>query len=115
MEWLEIIRLLSAPQDVQALQESIRPQLDGLQKTPGLKRALAMLNAAYATDFAIALVWENEREPVKTREGLLLADCLQRFGSVDHAVWTVLPDMPRRLTDRAIEKRLGEGAAKGKS
>jgi hypothetical protein len=90
MEWLEIVRLLSAPQDVPALQESIRPQLEGLQKTPGLKRALAMLNATYATDFAITLVWENERQPVKTREGLLLAACLQQFGSVDHAVWRIL-------------------------
>jgi hypothetical protein len=90
MEWVEIIRLVSAPQDVNVLQESIRAQVNGLKKTQGLKRALVMLHAMYGTDFAVVLVWENDRQPVKTREGLLLADCLQQYGSVDHAVWTVL-------------------------
>lgn len=94
MEWLEIIRLLGAPQDVRAIQDAIGPQLDQLRNTPGLKRALTMLNATYATDFAVTLVWENRREPVKTREGLLLASCLQDFGSVDHAVWRVLTPPP---------------------
>ena len=90
MKWIELIRLLAAPSDTKALQESIQAQIETLQNTHGLERVLAMLHATYGTDFAIVLVWRNRREPVKTREGLLLANCLQQFGSVDHAVWRVL-------------------------
>jgi hypothetical protein len=114
-EWIEIVRLLGAPLDVETLQQGIRAQLDDLQKTPGLVRALVMLHAAYGTDFAIVLVWKDQREPAKTREGLLLADCLQHFGSVDHAVWTVLPAMPERWNDKGVAQKSGEGTVKGRS
>jgi hypothetical protein len=109
-EWVEIVRVLTAPKDVKALQKDIGVQLDRLQNTPGLGRALAMLHATYGTDFAIVLVWKDEREPMKTREGLLLADCLQQFGSVDHAVWTVLGDMLGSPGDREDKKRVGRSS-----
>jgi len=90
VEWIEIIRLRSIPKDVQMLRDSIREQLENMPKSAGLERVRVMLNAEYETDFAVVLVWKNDREPVKTREGLLLADCMQRYGSVDHAVWKIL-------------------------
>ena len=115
MEWIEIIRLLGAAQDVQALQAGIRTQLNGLQNTPGLEKVLVMLHAMYATDFAIVLVWKNDREPVKTREGLLLADCLHKFGPVDHGVWTVLSDLQGSIVDKGNAKELRKTATEGRS
>ena len=93
MRWIEFIRLLTAQKDVDALQHAIDAQLETLRNTHGLERVQAMLHATYGTDFAIILVWENQREPVKTREGLVLANCLQQFGLIDHAVWSILRDV----------------------
>lgn len=114
-QWIEIVRLVSAPKDVQMLQKEIRAQIDGLEKTPGLERALVMLHAIYGTDFAIVLVWNNEREPVKTREGLLLADGLRQFGSVDHAIWSVLSNVTGSAGNGAETHRDRQATVRGKS
>jgi len=113
VKWIELIRLLTAQKDVQALQDAIQAQIETLRNARGLQNVLAMRHATYGTDLAIVLVWNNEREPVKTREGLLLANCLQQFGSVDHAAWAVFYTYGSTLCrqrDKAM--KLGEGAHK---
>ncbi len=46
-----------------------------------------MRHGLYDGDLAVVVVWVNEVEPQKTREGLMVAQRLSNFGSVDHAVW----------------------------
>ena len=47
-----------------------------------------MQHAIYEGDLAVVLVWiARGHRPVKSREGLMIAEQLQRLGSVDHAVW----------------------------
>lgn len=120
VKWIELIRLLTAQKDVQALQDAIQTQLDTLRNMSGLERTLAMVHAAYGTDFAVVLVWHNQREPVKTREGLLLADCLRQFGMVDHAVWRILrhavgPACGNPTVDSIAATRAGDGKEKRSS
>jgi hypothetical protein len=89
MQWMEIIRVIGAQRSKGELESGMKPYLSDLKSAEGLQRALLMFHNAYASDFAVVLSWENECIPVKTREGLFLADNLRQFGSVDHAVWTV--------------------------
>jgi len=59
----------------------------------GIKNAWVIIQSAYEYDLAVVLFWENERQPVKTREGLYIANYLEQFGSVNHAVWTVFSEV----------------------
>jgi hypothetical protein len=93
-EWLEIIRVLGAFPESHPVREEIQLRLDETRKAAGLKRSMLMTKASYGSDFAVVLLWENARQPVKTREGLALAQYLQQFGSVDHAAWQVILAAP---------------------
>ena len=101
MRWIEYIRLLTAEEEVCTLQHAIDAQLATLRNTRSLERALTMRRATYGTDIAIILVWKNQREPVKTREGLGLVNFLQQFGSIDHAVWRILRHVPGPASDNS--------------
>ena len=90
MEWVEMIRLRGNLKEMQKLQEDVVTELNRWQKTPGFLGTLVMFQMPNETDLAIVLVWKNEREPVKTREGLSLTGFLEQFGSVDHSVWRIL-------------------------
>lgn len=86
-KWIEWIRvrascaaLDSAMPSLEALFEEIEAATDGVE-THFLRHAL------YDGDLAIVVVWHGRTEPGLTREGLLVAERLQRLGSVDHAVW----------------------------
>jgi hypothetical protein len=89
-EWMEIIRVLGAFPDAHPMHEEIQVRLEETRKAAGLKRAILMTKASYGSDFGVVLVWQSESQPDKTREGLVLAEYLRQFGSVDHAAWRVI-------------------------
>ncbi len=90
-EWMEIIRVLGSLSAAHAVQAQISGRVDETREAAGLMRAILMTKAPYGSDFGVVLVWNDNRQPAKTREGLVLAEYLRQFGSVDHAVWQVVP------------------------
>ena len=88
--WVETIRVLSSAQGVELLKKELNALLRELRDAEGMKDTFIMLHATHAGDLDVVLLWENERRPVQTREGLSIAKYLQQFGSVDHEVWSIL-------------------------
>jgi len=107
MRWIEMIRMRSSSgwpeQDWRSLAAQVR---EIAAETTGMRDVMVFKHALFDGDLAIVLVWDNDRQPVRTREGLLLADSLQRHGMVDHAVWMAAPGFGEQL-DQA-EVRPGE-------
>ena len=62
-------------------------QVEEMEDTALGAEIFFMQHALYDGDLAVVVVWMNEVEPQKTREGLLVAERLKELGSVDHAVW----------------------------
>jgi len=98
MRWIEMIRMRSSSvwpeQDWRSLATQVREIAAG---TTGMRDVMVFKHALFDGDLAIVLVWDNDRQPVRTREGLMLAESLQRLGMVDHAVWMAVPGFGERL------------------
>jgi len=83
MKWSELIRVRSSVTTLQDVTPWLTQQVNALQSA----EAFLLQHALYDGDLAVVVVWRNNDTPRKTREGLLIAQRLQRLGSVDHAVW----------------------------
>ncbi len=95
MKWMEMIRVRSSAGSADAAAPLLAEETRELGKVAGVSEALVLRHTLYGGDLAVVLVWDDARKPVKTREGLLMAQGMQRYGSVDHAVWK---QEPRRRT-----------------
>ena len=87
MKWLEIVRMRSSEAGITAAWSSLEDAVRKVKKEEGLDEAFILQHAMYNGDLAIVLIWDNERCPVKTQEGILLAEQSKRHGSVEHAIW----------------------------
>lgn len=87
VKWIEQIRVRTS----EAALRNELPKLDATATelsthTPRLD-ALVLTHAIYDGDCTFILVWENDNEPTRTREGHIVAEQLRRVGMVDHSVW----------------------------
>lgn len=97
MKWVEMIRLRSTSSGLLAGLPTILEQVKQINDVSGAKDAMVLKHALYDGDLAVVLVWENGRDPVRTREGLLLAEGLGRYGMVDHGVWCAAPGFEEQM------------------
>ena len=91
MRWIEMIHVRSSSDVLAKALPSIVSETEALRDLPSLSDVVVLRHALFQGDLAVVLVWDNERLPVQTREGLLLADHLKLYGLTDHAVWMAAP------------------------
>ena len=85
MQWMEIIKLRSAGNDLRRLDDLLLPIRELMQS--GLEIRIYR-HAALESDLSIHLYWDTERsERSGSGLGLQLAGILEEFGLVDHSVW----------------------------
>ncbi len=87
MKWIELIRVRSSEATLRAALPTLTEQVEGLALARPNVETLFLQHALYDGDLAVVVIWQTDAPASKTREGLLVAESLQRLGSVDHAVW----------------------------
>ena len=92
MKWLEMIRVRSSPQGVDAAKQYLAVHMPSFRGVKYVRDAAVLSHALYEGDLAVILTWEAKGAPAKTREGLFLANYFMQYGPVDHAIWTLAFD-----------------------
>lgn len=87
MKWIEHIRVRSSPGALQEVLPSVAKQVADIEESVSDAETFFMRHAIYDGDLSVVIVWLGEQKPRKTVEGLMVAEQLQKMGSVDHAVW----------------------------
>ena len=87
MNWIELIRVRSSASALTEAMPSLSNLIDEIEKSVTEAETFFMQHALYDGDLAVVVVWQGDKEPQKTREGLMLAQKLQTLGTIDHAVW----------------------------
>lgn len=88
MNWIEIIELRSAGNELEALKQTLAGMVSKTDRNGGLKKMSLYHNALVETDISIHIQWETgERAPEKSDLGLRLASALEEFGRVNHSIW----------------------------
>ena len=99
-KWIELIRVRSSTAHLEAAMPELEAQVAELEATTEGAETYFLRHALYDGDLAVVVIWRRLRcEPRATREGLLVAERLQRLGSVDHAVWVPTEKHPQEITD----------------
>ena len=104
MKWMEFIHLRSSPEGMRRSLSGLKGQIALYREVEHLTGTWVLQHSIYPGDGAVVLLWENNGQPVKTREGIALAEVMSRHGSVEHAVWEVVwshradgaPPVPQR-------------------
>ena len=86
-EWIEQIRVRSTAPALEAALPTLQQQVAEIDASHAATKSFVVQHALYEGDLAVVMVWPADTPPAKTREGLLVAEQLERLGSVDHAVW----------------------------
>ncbi|MEM7310866.1 MAG: hypothetical protein AAF682_29615 [Planctomycetota bacterium] len=86
-KWIELIRVRASQSVLQAAMPSLRTQVEEIEAASDVAETYFLQHALYDGDLAVVLVWRERPAVEQTREGHLVAEALQRLGSVDHAVW----------------------------
>lgn len=102
MKWVEFIHVRSSPQAREALCESLRQPVGECAAVKSVTGAVVLKHAAYPGDVAVMLTWENDRQPVKTLEGIGLAEFMGRAGSVEHSVWEVVSSHEENISEKQL-------------
>ena len=87
MKWVEFIHLRGSPAGRDLVLKDLQRLMAAYRDVPGLVSVELLAHATYLGDLGVQLAWQNNRQPVKTREGVALADFMSRHGSVEHGVW----------------------------
>lgn len=87
MKWIELIRVRSSETRLEAAMPTLEEQVREIETSIGNVETFFLRHALYNGDLAVVVIWRNESEPRSTRAGLMVAEQLQKLGSVDHAVW----------------------------
>ena len=111
MKWMEMVRLRSSDGGHSAALDAVTSQLEEIRSVLPATEVFLLQHALYEGDIAAVLVWNNEGLPAQTREGLLIAETLRRFGVVDHAVWRAAPGFEEDVTRNACKCAHGGGSA----
>ena len=91
MQWLEIIRVLASTDKIKMAFNALSTMIGDLQDTNG-KEITVHSREVFDSDLLICIRWKRDGQPGKSREGLLLAEYLEKFGMVNHEIWgQVLP------------------------
>ena len=86
MKWLEVIKLRSAGNDSELLEELLL-SIERFSQD-GLVEMKTYYHAALETDLSVHLHWESGRvEQDGSAFGLRLVQALKEFGLVDHSIW----------------------------
>jgi hypothetical protein len=87
MRWLEVIKLRTAGNGEELLDELFR-QIDKAGQDRGPVEIKTYRHAALETDLSLHLHWES-RQPEQNGSilGLRLAQALTEFGLVDYSIW----------------------------
>ncbi|TPV96721.1 MAG: hypothetical protein B7733_03310 [Myxococcales bacterium FL481] len=90
-KWIEFIRVRSSPATLAAAAQDLHRSLaqDGLHALGA--EVMYFQHALYDGDLAVILVWPNRDPPQRTHLGLMLAEQLEKLGSIEHAVWVPTP------------------------
>ena len=86
-KWIEHIRVRSSSVKLQEAMPSLFKQIQEVKEQTGDAETFFMKHAIYDGDLSVVVVWHNNMEPKKTREGLMIAEKMQELGPIDHAVW----------------------------
>lgn len=86
MQWIEFVHVRASAAGMEWDLSSLNAQL-ALCRSEQLAEVSVVKHALYPGDLAVILTWQNDRHPVKTREGMAIAEYLNRFGAVEHGVW----------------------------
>lgn len=86
-KWIELIRVRSSMSALSEAMPSLSSLVGEIEKSVTEAEIFFMQHALYDGDLAVVVVWRTDLKPLKTREGLMVAEHLQRLGTVDHAVW----------------------------
>ena len=89
MQWMECIRLRTSQEGALEMFRALKRQIASIRGAAGLNRVSVLTHAEYPGDLAVLMLWENDREPVKSREGIALAEIMRQRGLIEHAVWRV--------------------------
>lgn len=100
MKWMEMIRVRSSAQGVQAMREYLSVHMPTYRGVAHVENAFVLKHALYDEDLAIMFVWNSDREPDKTREGHFLARYCAQYGAVDHSIWCMALDALGNLHDK---------------
>ena len=95
MKWIEFIRVRSSAATLKEAIPFLKKVINEIKTSTSAAEAFLAQHAHYDGGLSVIVVWRNTIEPVKTREGLLLAERLQHLGPVDHAVWIPLKESSR--------------------
>jgi hypothetical protein len=92
MKWIEMVRARASCGMLEKGMPDIVKQVDEIRKTPGIADVMVLKHALFEGDLAVVLLWDNDHEPGRTPEGMVLAGNLKNIGLVDHGVWTAVAD-----------------------
>jgi hypothetical protein len=88
MNWIEIIELRSAGDELEALKQTLTRMVLKADRNGGLQKIALYHNALVETDISIHLQWETgKKTPAKSNLGLRLTSALDEFGRVIHSIW----------------------------
>lgn len=86
MQWIEFVHVRASAAETEWNFTALNEQL-ALCRAEQLAGVSVVKHTLYPGDLAVILTWQNDRQPVKTREGMAIAEYLNRFGAVEHGVW----------------------------
>jgi hypothetical protein len=87
MKWIELIRVCSSEATLDTAMLGLKAKVNELKLGLTETETMVLRHFHYDGDLAVVLIWQNRMRPCKTREGLMIAEQLQKIGLVDHAVW----------------------------
>lgn len=87
MKWVEMIQVRPRLQDRSKAQQTLEQLAEELGSISSLRGVRIWTQTDEFGDLAMILQWENDRQPVKTREGYLVAETMHTFGALSHTVW----------------------------
>ncbi len=87
MRWVEMIQVRPRMQDRDDALRTLEQMAKELRPISSLHGVLVWTQTDDFGDLAVILQWDNDRQPVKTREGYLLAETMHAFGALSHTIW----------------------------
>jgi len=89
MKWAEMIRVRSSTEGISDLYSGLPQVISGIRKNEMISEALLLLHALYVGDLAVILIWTGTGKPLRSPEGICLANNFEEYGTVEHSVWLI--------------------------
>ena len=82
-----MIRVRSSTAAIEEVMPALLTEMNEINASAEQVETFVMQHAIYDGDLSLVVVWQTQRKPEKTRQGLMFAERLQQIGTVDHAIW----------------------------